>query len=103
MRKIIYERPDGGVSIVHPAFNIDETKGWTDADSEQRAFDKLPADALNPRFIEAVEIPPDRTFRNAWKADLTVDFVKAKDIVLKLKPDADVSKAQTTDDLKALL
>lgn len=80
MRRIIYERPDGGISIVTPVFNIRESKGWTDADSEQRAFAKLPANAINPRFIEESEIPQDRTFRDAWKHDLTIDTKKAEAI-----------------------
>lgn len=80
MRKIIYQRTDGGISVVTPAFNLNDPAGWTEADSEQRAWDKLPPDAINPRFADESEIPADRTFRNAWKADLTVDMVKAREI-----------------------
>jgi hypothetical protein len=68
MRKIVYTRPDGGISVVNPVT------------SEQDAWNKLPANALNPRFVAASEVPIDRTFRNAWKADLTVDMPKAREI-----------------------
>lgn len=80
MRKIIYQRPDGGVSIVTPALNQNDPEGWTEADSEQRAWDKLPADAINPKFVDAADIPTDRTFRNALKPDLTFDMGKAVEI-----------------------
>lgn len=66
MRKIVYTRSDGGLSVVHPVRNrLGETL-TTDAQIEQRAWDKLPADAINPRWADASEIPQDRTFRNAW-------------------------------------
>ena len=55
MRKIVYTRPDGGLSVVHPIT------------SEQEAWDKLPQDAINPRFVDASEIPTDRSYRNGWK------------------------------------
>ena len=81
MRKIIYQRLDGGVSVVHPVINtLGEVAGFTEAQAEQRAFAKLPADAINPRFVDAADIPTDRTFRDAWKPDLTVDMPKAREI-----------------------
>lgn len=68
MRKIIYTRPDGGLSVVHPVRNtIPRLEELTDAEIEQRAWDKLPADVIAPRWADASEIPTDRTFRNAWK------------------------------------
>lgn len=67
MRKIIYTLVDGGVAVVHPVINtIGEVEGFTEADAEQRAWDSLPADAINPKFIDADAIPADRTFRDAW-------------------------------------
>ena len=68
MMQIIYTRLDGGISVVHPVT------------SEQEAWSKLPSGARNPRFVDASEIPTDRTFRNAWKADLSVDMAKAREI-----------------------
>ena len=82
-RKIIYTRPDGGVSIVHPVRNTVGETLTTDAEIEQRAWDKLPAYAITPRYIEVSEIPADRTFRDAWKADFTIDLDKAKAIHTK--------------------
>lgn len=65
-RRIIYTRPDGGVSIVIPCRNIDESH-LTDDEIYQRAFNKLPKDAINPQMITADKIPQDRTHRNAWE------------------------------------
>lgn len=81
MRKIVYTRPDGGVSIVTPVINTHPVReSITEAQAEQRAWKRLPKDAVNPRFVNPSEIPTDRTFRNAWKNDLTVDMEKAKEI-----------------------
>lgn len=52
----------------------------TDEEIEQRAWAKLPPDAINPQFVDPSQIPADRTFRNAWKPDagaVVVDMVKA--------------------------
>lgn len=68
MRKIIHTRPDGGLSVVTPVVNTYPVReAITEAEAEKRAWDKLPADAINPQFVEASAIPADRTFRNAWK------------------------------------
>lgn len=67
MRRIVYTRPDGGISVVHPVFNTrGEAEDFTEADAEQRAWDKLPPDAIYPQWVNAEDIPVDRTFRNAW-------------------------------------
>ena len=82
MRKIIFTRPDGGLSVVHPVRNTLGETLTTDAEIEQRAWDKLPADAINPQLVDASVIPADRTFRNAWKDEggITVDMPKAVSI-----------------------
>jgi len=84
MKKIIYTRPDGGLSVVHPVINtIGEAEGFTESDALARALAKLPADAINPQVVDADAIPADRTFRNAWAADgknLTTDMDKAREI-----------------------
>lgn len=81
MKKIIFTRPDGGLSVVHPVRNtIGETLA-TDEEIEQRAWNKLPSEAINPRFIDAV--PADREYRNAWVANgaaVAVDMPKAREI-----------------------
>jgi len=67
MRKIIFTRPDGGLSVVHPSRNTIGETLTTDAEIEQRAWNKLPTDAINPKFVNASDIPTDRTFRDAWE------------------------------------
>lgn len=68
MKKIIYMRPDGGLSVVHPIRNTHGETLKTDEEIEQRAWNKLPTDAINPQWVDESVIPTDRTFRNAWKA-----------------------------------
>jgi hypothetical protein len=82
MRKIIFTGSDGALSIVHPVRNTLGETLTTDAEIEQRAWDKLPEDAINPQFVEADTIPTDRTFRNAWEDNggINVNMPKAKDI-----------------------
>jgi hypothetical protein len=80
MKKIVYSRPDGGVSVVTPALNLHSDPPDTEDDAVARAMKRLPEDAIAPRVVDANEIPADRTFRNAWKADLTVDMAKARAI-----------------------
>ena len=79
MRKIIYTRPDGGLSVVHPALNtFGEAEGFTEAQAEQRAWLRLPVDAITPTFVEATAIPADRSKRRAWRqngATIVVDAV----------------------------
>lgn len=80
MRKIVYETADG-IVVVHPVRNtFPEPEALSDAEVEQRAWDRLPADAINPRFVAPEDVPTDRTFREAWKPDLTLDMDRARDI-----------------------
>ena len=75
MRRIIYTRPDDGVSIVCPALDTDEGLAAAQV--------KLPADAINPKVVEFSAIPQDRTFRNAWQQNETLvqhEMVKAREI-----------------------
>ena len=85
IRKIIYSRPDGGLSVVQPNRNTrGEPDGITDAEIEQRAFDKLPADAIDPHFVSEAEVPTDRSYRDSWEADgatkIKHNMPKARDI-----------------------
>ena len=83
MRKIIFTRPDGGLSVVHPVRNTYLTpEELDDAQIEQRAWDKLPKDAINPRWADAAEIPADRAFRNAWEdsGTVSVNMPKARNL-----------------------
>jgi hypothetical protein len=81
MRKIIYTCSDGGLSIVGPVRNTLGELLTTDAEIEQRAWDKLPDDAINPQYVDESGIPTDRTFRNAWVVEagnVVVNIDKAK-------------------------
>lgn len=40
----------------------------------------IPPTAQQVREVDVSALPIDRTFRNAWKADLTVDMPKAREI-----------------------
>ena len=90
MRKIIFTRSDGGISVVHPVRNTLGETLTTDAEIEQRAWDKLPDDAINPQYVDESVIPTDRTFRNAW-------VVEAGTVIV----DIDKAKALTKDRLRA--
>ena len=82
MKKIIYTRHDGGLSVVHPVINtVPERENITEEQALERALKKLPADAINPQVVD--EIPTDRTFRNAWKAGVGAvehDMAKCREI-----------------------
>ena len=80
MRKIVFTRPDGGLSVLHPVWNSAGETLTTAEEIERRAWNKLPTDAINPHFVDEADVPSDRAFRNAWTHDLTVDFPKAQAI-----------------------
>lgn len=82
MRKIIYTLPDGGVAVVAPVRNTHPVpEELEDLEIEGRAWERLPKDAINPEFVD--DVPADRTFRGAWKADggsIVCDMEKAIEI-----------------------
>lgn len=89
MKKIMYTRPDGGVSIVHPAPIAHLRKHprfakMTQAEYEAHVWERsVPKDAINPQYISDIDIPEDREFRAAWKQSgkkAVVDMEKAKEI-----------------------
>lgn len=84
MRKIIYTKPDGGVAVVHPVRNTyPKLEELTDAEVEQRAWSGLSPEATDAQWIEADQVPTDRTFRNAWKAGvggIEHDMVKCREM-----------------------
>lgn len=86
MRYILYTRPDGGLTVRRPVINTHpQRENITEAEAEQRAWDKLPPDAINPEFIEGHDIKLDRTlFRDAWEKDgnggIRVNMPKAREI-----------------------
>ena len=62
MRKIVYTQLNGVLAIVHPV----ASEGLSDAEAEERAWAMLPKDAITPVFVDACDIPSDRTLRDTW-------------------------------------
>jgi hypothetical protein len=70
MNRIIYPTPEGGVAVIIPA------------ESVELALKDVP-EGVPYEIVTTDEIPSDRFFRNAWKANgaaVEVDLVKAKAI-----------------------
>jgi hypothetical protein len=94
--KIIYTQDNGTVAIITPT---------GDLSIEAIAQKDVPA-GVPYRIVNDDEIPGDRTFRNAWKDDLTVDMPKAVEITkdrlraerapLLIEQDVAFQKAQET-------
>lgn len=92
MNKIVYTRPDGGVSIVIPASkkDLEKSLGKKLSTKQYKAHvmkRSIPADATKVREIEDKHLPLDRSFRNAWTDEfptetIDIDARKAKDIQL---------------------
>lgn len=61
MKRIIYQNESGGVSIVTPTGELP---------IEEVARKDVPA-GVAYKVIEQTDIPSDRTFRNAWEAEIT--------------------------------
>lgn len=55
--RIVYTRPDGGVSIVMPTGDVSIVKVFTK---------DVPPDATDAQIIDSGDLLTDRTFRNAW-------------------------------------
>lgn len=82
-KRIVYTRPDGGMSIVIPA------AGSIHADEDgQKWLDRIiakdvPADAIDVQVVEASALPADQAFRRAWvrqNGAVVVDMAKAREI-----------------------
>jgi len=73
MSKFAIGRIDGGVSITTLiSGTIEETIAKWPAEKQE--------EIVSIREIDPSDISTDRTFRNAWKPDLTVDMPKAREI-----------------------
>lgn len=59
--KIAHPNANGGVSIIHPTGEVA---------IEQVALKDVPS-GVPYIFVEDSEIPPDRTYREAWVADFS--------------------------------
>lgn len=86
MKLIIYSRPDGGVALVSPSprkmaeLIEDMTENEALAEIRKKA---VPDDATNVHVCDVVEIPTDRTFRDAWECPagkVSVNMPRARDI-----------------------
>lgn len=103
MRAIIYTRTDGGLSVVRPTISRSDPPGFTEAKAEQRAWNRLPQDAINPQFIDPATLPADRSVRNAWRqsgATVTIDPAIAAQIVaarVRMEDDATEQAAVKAD------
>ena len=64
---IIYTQDNGTVAVIHQSgeLPIEDCTRYVPA-------------GVPFQIVDASTIPSDRTFRNAWKGDLTVDMPKAK-------------------------
>ena len=73
-QRIIYQTDEGGVAIEIPAPEWLAQEGNT---MEVLAQIRVP-EGKPYKIVDVADMPSDRTFRNAWKHDLTVDFPKAQ-------------------------
>lgn len=83
MQKIVYTMPDGTMQVAEPRRNDKGETLVTDAAIEMRAWERIPAGAINPRFIDEKELTEDRYFRDAWfdaGAAIRTDRPKAEEI-----------------------
>lgn len=80
MKRILYTRPDGGMSIVTPVASA-QLSAESDTDFMKRVqTESVPADALDIAVVLTASIPVDREFRDAWRhtaGNITVDIPKA--------------------------
>lgn len=65
MNRIIYPNDEGGVSILIPAPEALETMTI-----EEIALKDVPS-GKPFKIVDVSDIPTDRTFRNAWEADMS--------------------------------
>ena len=100
-KRIVYTRPDGGVSVVIPALPKDATPQDEDDVIAKCMVKSVPAGSIAPRICTTAEIPTDRTFRNAWVTEqgksVEVDLAKAKDVAKDKVRQARTPKFQELD------
>ena len=117
MKKIIYTRADGGISIVSPAPKKDLEKvlgPLTHKQYKKHVMERSIPAGITCREIEGSDLPASRELRNAWvdkTPESTIDICceKAKDILLvKLRAsrnealaasDVDMTRALEDNDL----
>ena len=67
MKKIVFKNTDGSVGVIHPTQEAIDSFGI-----EAIAKKDVPA-GLPYKIVDESEIPSDRTFRNAYEWDDTVE------------------------------
>lgn len=72
MQAIIYKNENGGVCIVYPT--EEALKNYT---IDEIAKKDVPFN-VEYQIVDSSEIPVDRTFRNAWEAEIVADGVGAE-------------------------
>lgn len=99
MKRIVYTRPDGGMSVVAPVIK----KGKTIDEAIERCLNNgrsIPPDAIDIKVIATADMPTDRTYRNAWKQGVSgveVDMPKARIIHTEKLLEAQVVKLKEID------
>lgn len=84
MKRIVFKRPDGGLSIIVPAINTYPSREkLTEDEALERAKKDIPSDASDIIIVDESEIPQDRSYRNAWTHDgrsVVHDMPKAREL-----------------------
>jgi hypothetical protein len=80
MKKIVYTRKTGSLSIVHPNYNNKLESESEDEFLERVKTRSVPKDARDVRIVNESDLPTDRSVRSAWKPDLTIDEDQAAKI-----------------------
>lgn len=84
--KVLIKNSDGTIGILSPAENCGLTieqiieKDVPKVLVGMDGFGNATYEQLSYEIVDDSAIPADRTFRNAWKHDLTVDITKAQEI-----------------------
>lgn len=86
-KRIVYARPDGGVSVVCPAPAARKPNESLAKFVARISAKVVPNDAVNIEIIEAADLPSNREFRNAWEkpgVGVTISFAKAQTIARRI-------------------
>lgn len=81
--RIVYTRPDGGVSVCVPAPGARRPKETNDQWLARVIVSDVPSGASDVHIVDVDALPADRTFRNAWAINdgqVGVDMVTARDV-----------------------
>lgn len=78
---ILFTRPDGGVSVLHPTPETLSKFGTEDEAIAHVRSKSVPTDATEIKVIDESALPANRKFRDAWvsgDAEAAVDMAKAR-------------------------